>query len=91
VVAEISVLGAVLWWLALAAFYLGVIPAVILVANRLIRAVREIRAYAEDVLEHGVGITRELEPVPELLRTREAATEIAAGIERYSKALKGRG
>lgn len=50
------------WWLAVAALFLLVIPLVLMLAQRLLREVLEIRRYANDVLTHGVGITANLAP-----------------------------
>ncbi len=85
--AGIGTFQAVLWWLGLAAFFLLVVPVVVAVANRVVRAAREIKAYAEDVLEHGVGLAGNLGPVPQLARTRELAREVATGLARYEAAV----
>jgi hypothetical protein len=77
----------VLWWIANAVALLVVIPVVILLANRVIRPAVEIDRYASDILEHGVGLTKNLEPVPALLET-QALVEVAKGhAVRYVTAL----
>ena len=76
-----------LWWFANAAALLVVVPLVILLANRVIRPAVEIDRYASDILEHGVGITKNLEPVPALLDTRALVGEITGHAVRYVTAL----
>jgi hypothetical protein len=77
----------VLWWIANAVALLVVVPVVILLANRVIRPAVEIDRYASDILEHGVGLTKNLEPVPALLET-QALVEVAKGhAVRYVTAL----
>ncbi|NND76527.1 MAG: hypothetical protein HKN44_16150 [Ilumatobacter sp.] len=60
-----------LWWVGNAALLLVVTPVVLLLANRVIRPAVEVRRYADDILEHGVLLTEQLEPVPALVDTRE--------------------
>lgn len=60
-----------LWWIGNAVFLLVVIPLVVLLLHRLRRPVLQIRAYAEDALEHGVLAIAALDPIDELVETRE--------------------
>lgn len=66
---------------------LVVIPLVVFLANRLIRDVREVRAYADDVLAHGLGITSNLAPVPALVETTELVRAARDGAARYAGAV----
>ena len=59
-----------LWWIG-NAIRLGLVPAVLLLANRVLRPAVEIQRYADDILEHGVGLTENLEPVPAVAETRD--------------------
>ncbi len=77
-----------LWALALAVFFFVVVPAVLLVAYRVIRALREIRNYAADILEHGVLLAGNLDPVPELLTTRDLVKQVSSGVGRYGAGLE---
>lgn len=61
----------VLWWIANVVALLVVVPLVLFLANRIINAAVEITRYADDVLAHGVALTANLDPVPQLVRTRE--------------------
>lgn len=59
------------WWIVDAVVLIVVVPVVILLANRVIRAGLEIERYADDILEHGVALSANLEPVPALATTLE--------------------
>jgi hypothetical protein len=61
----------VLWWIANVLVLVAVVPLVVVLAHRVITAAQEISEYAEDILEHGVGITKALEPLPALSDTNE--------------------
>lgn len=76
-----------LWWIANVIGFVVVIPLVVLLANRLIREARETARYAEDILEHGVQLAGNLDPVPALVATREHVGRVAAGASRYVTAL----
>jgi len=77
-----------LWWIANAIILFIVVPLVLLLANRVIRPAAEIQAYADDVLEHGVKLTGHLVPVPALIETDAAITEITGEAVRYVTALR---
>lgn len=66
----ISTGAAILAWIGLV---LGLVVAALVVAlfNRVVRPVLEIDRYAQDILEAGVGIAKNLDDVDELARTRE--------------------
>ena len=65
--------AAVWWWIGLLVLLLVVIPTVLLLIQRVLRHLSEIRHYADDVLDHGLGIARNLEPVPALDEIRSPA------------------
>ena len=67
----------VLAWIGLA---LGapLLLAVLVLLNRVLRPIREIRRYAADTLDAGLGIARNLDGADELLQTRELATAVPA-------------
>lgn len=72
-----------LWWIANAALLLAVVPVVVLLANRVMRPATEIKRYAEDILEHGVGLTVNLEPLPAVADTRGLVAATRGLAERY--------
>lgn len=78
----------VLWWILNAATLLVVVPLVVFLANRVIRAGREINAYADDILEHGVLLSKALDPVPALVTTRDEVRTITGHAVRYVTALR---
>jgi hypothetical protein len=78
------------WWWLLADIVLifVVAPTCIFFLNKVLRPILEIRAYADDILEHGVGITSELDAVPKLGRTRELAGQLRQASQRYAAAVQ---
>jgi hypothetical protein len=80
--------AAVWWWLGVAVLFLVVIPVVLILAQRLLRKVIEIKRYADDVLEHGVGVTANLEPVPALVETRSLVKSVGEGLAAYFGAVE---
>lgn len=81
------VAGVILWWLANAVALLVVIPLVILLANRVIAEAREIRQYSDEILQHGVGLTGTLDPLPALADTRAVVEQVRGNAVRYVTAL----
>ncbi len=76
-----------LWWIGNAVLILVVIPAVLVVAQRVLRPALEIRRYADDAAEHGALLPEHLDPLADIERTRTLAREVTAGLERYRAAL----
>ena len=62
----------VLAWIGIAALAL-VGGAVQLLLNRVLRPLREIKRYSEDILTAGLAITRNLDGIDAALQTRELA------------------
>lgn len=65
----------VLAWIGLA-LGLGVAALVLVLAQRVVRPLRECKRYADDVLEAGLGIARHLDDADELARTGELASAV---------------
>lgn len=78
----------VLWWIGNAVLLVVVVPVVVLLANRVIRPAVEVDRYASDILEHGVGLTQNLEPVPALLDTQALVAVAKGHAVRYVVALQ---
>jgi hypothetical protein len=78
------------WWWLLADLLLifVVAPTVVYFLNKVYRPVLEIRAYAHDILEHGVALTGTLDSVPKLGRTRELTGQARQAAGRYVGALQ---
>lgn len=83
----ISTGGAVWWSVALAVWFLVVVPLVLVIASGIIRALREIRDYAADIREHGAGLAAQLEAVSALDTTRDLAHGIADAVPPYAEAV----
>lgn len=73
----------VLWWLANAVLLFAIVPTVLLLANRVIRPAVEIDRYAADILEHGVGLAGNLDPVPAVADTRDLVATAKSTSLRY--------
>lgn len=64
------------WWFGIGVFVLVVVPAVVLIANRVVSATRQIRLYAQDAAQHASSI--DLAPLTAgLERTRELVGQSA--------------
>ena len=72
----------VLWWVANVLLLFVVTPLILLLGNRVLRPAVEIQRYAGDILEHGVLLSENLDPVPAIADTRDlvsAAKELSIG------------
>lgn len=77
----------VFWWIGNLLLLAVVIPVVLLLLNRVIRPTREIKNYADDVLDHGVRLTGTLDCVPVLATTCELTAAARLNVTRYGLAL----
>jgi len=75
-------------WILSAVGLLVVAPLVVVLATRVIRPALECARYADDILEHGVGITTNLVPVPALATTRALVAEVKGNAVAYVSALE---
>ena len=69
------------WWVALLAWLglangLAACVTALVALNRVLRPLREIERYADDILDAGLGIARNLDGVDEAVRTRELVTAL---------------
>jgi len=78
----------VVLWVMSAIGLLVVAPLVVVLASYVIRPALECARYADDILEHGVGITAAVEPVPALITTRELTAEVTRNAGAYVGALR---
>jgi hypothetical protein len=65
-----------------------VAPAVVLLFNRVLRAVEEIEEYTRDILVNGVALTGDLDPLPALAETRRQVERLEERAVRYLEALR---
>lgn len=74
-----------LMWVANAILFFVVLPVVIALLNRLLIPVIRIRRATEAVLNNGVHLMNQLEPVPALLATTDTTVAaVAQGAVRYA-------
>ena len=78
----------VVLWVMSAIGLLVVAPLVTVLAQRLVRTAQECARYADDVLDHGVGITAALDPVPALLETVDLVRSVTDNAVDYVGALR---
>jgi len=76
-----------LWWIGNLLLLAVVIPVVLLLLNRVVRPIKEIKNYADDVLDHGVKLTGTLDCVPVLATTCELTAAARLNVTRYGLAL----
>ncbi len=76
----------VLAWIGLA---LGLLVALLVVFlfSRVVRPALEVERYSRDILDAGLGITRNLDGVDEAVRTRDLATAVPGLAVAYLKQL----
>lgn len=74
-----------LWWIANGALLLVVAPVVVFLLNMLLIPVIRIRRATEAILDGGVHLMNQVDPVPELLAiTDETVAAVAQGAIRYA-------
>lgn len=81
-VLAIGVGNAILAWLTIGVALVGALAAVALL-HRVVQPALEIDRYANDTLEAGLAIARNVDGLDELARTRELATAVPGLAEAY--------
>jgi hypothetical protein len=78
--------------LALVGLAVGLVVLVVVVAlfNRIVYPAIQIRRYADDILEAGLGIARNVDGVDELGRTRDLAGAVPGLATRYLEQVRGK-
>jgi len=75
------------WWIGNVALLLVVLPVVLALVNRLLIPIIRIRETADAILDSGVRLMNQLDPVPTLLNTTDQTVEaVAIGAVRYAGA-----
>ena len=77
----------ILWYIAALLLIFVIPPVVLLFLNKVLKPIKEIDRYVEDVLEHGVALTATLDVVPNLVRTCELTGICRLNVTRYGLAL----
>ncbi len=75
------------WWWIGNLLLIAAVPIVIYFLNKVWRPIKEIDAYTQDILEHGVLLTGTLDCVPNLIRTCELTGTARLNVTRYGLAL----
>ena len=75
------------WWIGNVVLLVVVAPVVVLLLHRLMRPVREIRDYADDIREHAGLALGELGAAEELVETRSLVAQAGAGVQGYAAAV----
>ena len=75
------------WWIGNIVLIFIVAPVCIFFLNKVLRPIFEIKAYADDILEHGVALTGTLDSVPKLVRTKELTSAARVSAGRYATAV----
>jgi hypothetical protein len=90
IAAEVSTAGAILAWIGLA---LGLVIALVVVKlfNNVTRPALEVQAYADDILDAGLGIAKNLDGVTELERTDQLTSAVPGLAVAYLEQAKGSG
>ena len=65
----------VLTWLGLAAL-LGFVGQLVILLNRVLRPLREIKQNTDEILDYGLRIAKNLDGADEIVRTRELASAL---------------
>lgn len=76
-----------LWWIANLVFLLVIVPVVVAILVNLLQPIREIRAYADDIAEHGGLFGPHLEATAELAKTRDLVKQVNQGVVAYIAAI----
>ena len=75
------------WWVMDLIFLLVIVPVVVTILINLLQPIREIRAYADDILEHGGLFGPHLDATAELFKTRDLVKAINEGVVAYIAAI----
>lgn len=84
----LSVGVAIMWWIGVIVLFVVVIPLLLFLVQQVLSELREIKDYATDILAHGVGVTKNLEPVPALRQTAELVKNVRGGLSRYISSVR---
>jgi len=76
-----------MWWIANIVFALVIVPVVVSILFNLLNPIREIRAYADDITDHGGLFGPHLEATAELVTTRDLVKQVNQGVVAYISAI----
>lgn len=76
-----------LWWIGNAVLLVVVAPVVAVLLSRLLAQVRRLNRLADQVLQHGVGLSGQLDALPKLAETQRLTTAARGLVGRYGDAV----
>ncbi len=77
---ELTGTASALWWIGIAILFLVVIPLVVVLAHGLLRTVREIKLYANDVNAQVAKVASNVSAVPALAETQELVAKLGPAL-----------
>lgn len=82
-------LAAILWWFGIAVLYLVVIPLVAFLAHRLLRPIREIKLYSDDINSGVAQVGSNIAALTALTETQEKLVRLGPVLARTLAKLMG--
>ncbi len=76
-----------LWWVGNLLLLL-VIPVVLVLAKRVLKPIFAIQSHVDDVIQHAQGLSRNLDAIPKLVKTRELTTTAKQAVGQYGAAIE---
>lgn len=76
-----------LWWIGNIIFVFVILPVVVVILIQVLSPIREIRAYADDISEHGGLFGPHLDATAELAETQRLVKQVNGGLIAYVGAL----
>ncbi len=75
-----------LWWIGNAVLLVVTLVLVVLL-QRVMKPIKQIQKHANDIIEHGGAVSRNLEAVPKLLQTQRLVGVARQGVGAYGAAI----
>ncbi len=75
-----------LWWIGNAVLLVVTLLLVVLL-QRVMKPIKQIERHASEILNHGAGVSRNLEAVPKLLQTQRLVGVARQGVGAYGAAV----
>lgn len=77
----------ILMWIGDILLIAVVLPVVVAILNQVLTPIRQIKAYADDIAEHGALFVPHLQALGQLTQTRDLVKQVGGGLERYIRAI----
>jgi hypothetical protein len=76
-----------LWWIGNLVLLVVIVPVVLLLLQRLLRATLEIKKNADAILAEAVAVSGHLHAVPMFVKTSLLVKQVGSGVLRYGAAI----